>query len=68
MQSYSHIVDDTLTIEDLETLGDWMDMPEGWSYEARVLTEDSVLVADGLAFVLNDSLMNSYQKILDGES
>ncbi|MEM8862635.1 MAG: hypothetical protein AAGD96_30360, partial [Chloroflexota bacterium] len=68
MQSYTHIVDDTLTIDDLETLGDRLDLPEGWSYEARVLTEDSQLVADGLAFVLNDSLMNSYQKILDGES
>ena len=67
MQSYSHIVDDTLTIDDLETLGDRLDMPEGWSYEARALSEDSALIADGLAFVLNDELMNSYQKILDGE-
>ena len=68
MQSYSHIVDDTLTIDDLETLGDRLELPEGWSYEARVLSEDSALIADGLAFVLNDDLMNSYQKILDGES
>ncbi|MEM7133618.1 MAG: hypothetical protein AAF702_45410 [Chloroflexota bacterium] len=68
MQSYTHIVDPTLTIDDLETLGDRLDMPDGWSYEARVLTEDSALVADGLAFVLNDSLMNSYQKILEPES
>ena len=64
MQSYANIVDPTLTIDDLETLGDRLDMPEGWSYEARVLSEDSALIADGLAFVLNDELMNSYQKIL----
>ena len=68
MQSYAHIVDPTLTIDQLETLGDRLDLPEGWSYEARVLSEDSALIADGLAFVLNDDLMNSYQKILDGES
>ena len=65
MQSYSHIVDSTLTIDDLETLGDRLDLPEGWSYQARILSEDSSLVADGLAFVLNDELMNSYQKIIE---
>ena len=31
--------------------------------EARVLTEDSELEADGLAYVINDDLGNSYQKI-----
>lgn len=68
MQSYTHIVDPTLTIEDLETLGERLELPEGWSYQTRVLSEDSQLVADGLAFVLNDDLMNSYQKIIDPES
>ena len=68
MQSYAHIIDPTLTIDDLETLGDWLDLPEGWSYEARVLSEDSEMIADGLAFVLNDNLMNSYQKLSESES
>ena len=68
MQSYAHIIDPTLTIDDLETLGDRLDLPEGWSYEARVLSEDSQMIADGLAFVLSDDLLNSYQKLLDGES
>ena len=32
--------------------------------ESRVLTENSELEADGLAYVINDDLGNSYQKIL----
>ncbi len=63
MQSYTHLVDPTLTIDDLETLGDRLELPEGWRYQARVLSEDSQLVADGLAFVINDDLLNSYQKV-----
>lgn len=65
MQSYSHIVDPRLTIDDLETLGERLDLPEGWSYQARVLTEDSKLTARGLAYVINDNLSNVYQKVLD---
>jgi hypothetical protein len=38
-----------LTIEDLETLGDGLDLPKGWSYQARVLAEDSELKTEGLA-------------------
>ncbi|MEM7534597.1 MAG: hypothetical protein AAF639_20620 [Chloroflexota bacterium] len=63
MQSYTQIIDPTLTIDDLETLGERLDLPAGWRYQARVLTEDSLLTADGLAFVINDNLGNSYQKI-----
>ncbi len=63
MQSYSQIVDPDLTIDDLETLDDRLNLPEGWSYNARVLTEDSYLTADGLALVINDNLGSSYQKI-----
>lgn len=65
MQSYSHIVDSSLTIDDLETLGDRLALPDGWSYQARVLSEDSQMIADGLAFVINDEFKNSYQKIVE---
>ena len=65
MQSYAQIVDPTLTIADLETLGERLDLPEGWSYQSRVLTEESKLIADGLAYVINDELGNSYQKVLN---
>ncbi|MEO1287572.1 MAG: hypothetical protein AAFV93_07375 [Chloroflexota bacterium] len=67
MQSYSQIVDPNLTIDDLETLGDRLDLPEGWSYQARILTEDSQLVADGLALVINDDFQNAYQKVTVGD-
>ena len=67
MQSYTHLVDPTLTIDDLETLGERLELPEGWQYEARILSEDSQLTADGLAFVINDSFLNAYQKVTEAE-
>ncbi|MEM7134330.1 MAG: hypothetical protein AAF702_49120 [Chloroflexota bacterium] len=63
MQSYSQSIDPTLTIDDLETLGERLELPEGWSYQARILTEDSKMIADGLAYVIGDDLLNSYQKV-----
>ncbi len=42
-----------------------MELPDGWSYKARVLAKDSNLIADGLAYVINENLGNSYQKVLD---
>lgn len=65
MQSYSQIVDPALTIADLETLGERLDLPEGWRYKTRILTQNNELTADGLAYVINDELGNSYQKIID---
>jgi hypothetical protein len=63
MQSYSQIVDSTLTVDELETLGERLDLPEGWSYQARVLTEDSELRADGLTYIVNDEFGSTYQKV-----
>jgi len=64
MQSYTQIYDPKLTITDLDTLAERLTLPDGWRYESRLLTEDSELKADGLAYVINDDLGNSYQKIL----
>jgi hypothetical protein len=64
MQSYSQRVDPTLTIDDLETLGERLELPEGWRYQAQVLTEDSELETNGLAFMLADELQNAYQKVI----
>ncbi|MGJ3239057.1 MAG: haloalkane dehalogenase [Anaerolineae bacterium] len=66
MQSYSHEVDPTLTIDDLETLGDRLNLPEGWSFQTRILEEDSFLTADGIAYIVSDELNNTYQLITDG--
>ncbi len=63
MQSYSQMIDANLTVNDLENLATRLALPNGWTYEARVLTEDSVLNTDGLAIVINDELGNTYQKI-----
>ena len=64
MQSYARIADAKLTLAALETLGASLKLPKGWSYRTRVLTEDVELKAKGLAYVINDNLYNSYQKVL----
>ena len=63
MQSYSQQFDSTLTIDDLESLGSKLELPEGWEYRSRILEEDSILKASGEAYVINDELGNSYQRI-----
>lgn len=63
MQSYSQIVDQDLTENDLDLLAERLTLPEGWHYQSRDLQEDSVLIADGLAHVIQDELQNSYQKV-----
>lgn len=62
MQSYSQIVDKDLSIDKLTSLGSTLKLPEGWTYSTRTLTEDLVLEIDGLAYVINDDLYNSYQR------
>lgn len=62
MQSYALIQDPDLTAADLATLGARLDLPEGWSFSARVLEEDlqASLTTDG-AIVITDDFENSYQ-------
>ncbi|HKC62852.1 MAG TPA: hypothetical protein VKB86_04410 [Pyrinomonadaceae bacterium] len=62
MQSYAQIKDKNLTIDDLPSLGSRLSLPEGWTYSTRTLDEDYELVTDGLAYVINDDLYNSYQR------
>lgn len=63
MQSYSRIVDEDLTAADLPTLGDRLDLPDGWSYSSRILDEplQVALSPDG-ALVVGDDFRNSYQR------
>lgn len=63
MQSYSQIVDQSLSMTDLPSLEQKLELPKGWSYRSSLLTEDFRLVASGIAYVLQDSLLNSYQLI-----
>jgi hypothetical protein len=62
MQSYSQISNPTLSMKDLPTLEQQLKMPDGWTYKSRVLDQDLSLVANGIAYVLQDNLFNSYQR------
>lgn len=62
MQSYSHIVDDTLTYDGLADLGATLRLPDGWTYSTRMLDEPLDNVADGTAYVVQDDLSNSYMR------
>lgn len=65
MQSYSQIVDPNLTYDQLADLGGRLALPEGWSFSTRVLDEEFRLTTeatDGVAYVINDDLLNSYQR------
>jgi hypothetical protein len=61
MQSYSTQYEPQ-TLASLETLGERLSLPQGWSYRTRVLSEDlQVEAVDNLATVLQDDFTNTYQ-------
>lgn len=61
MQTWSQIVDTQLGLEDLPGLGRRLNLPDGWRYETRVLTERlSVDTSTRDAHVLQDDLTNTY--------
>lgn len=61
MQSYSTQFEPQ-TLASLETLGERLSLPQGWSYRTRVLTEDlQVEAVDNMATVLQDDFTNTYQ-------
>jgi len=64
MQAYCTGVDPSLTIESLETLGSRLQLPEGWRYEARTLSEELAIdTTTRLATVLQDELENTYSLV-----
>ena len=61
MQTWSQIVDAKLGLQDLPGLGRRLNLPEGWRYETRVLTERlSVDTSTRDAHVIQDDLTNTY--------
>lgn len=63
MQSYSQQIEPEQDLASLESLGDRLDLPEGWTYTTRLLAEDSTLEAvDDTAYVIADELGNTYQR------
>ena len=63
MQSYSQIIDPSLTINDLSNLSDHLQLPDGWTYQTRTLDQELTVSSNGLAYVINDDYLNSYQRI-----
>lgn len=63
MQSYSQIVDPSLTEPDLTSLGRRLKLPPGWQYNAIKLDQDLILSATGTAYVIQDELDNTYQRM-----
>jgi hypothetical protein len=66
MQTYTTHTDPTLTEDDLPTLGKRLELPKGWSFQARKLDEDLVIDTNGLAHIVPDGLENMYQGCIEG--
>jgi hypothetical protein len=66
MQTWSQVADPNLARTDLPGLASRLDLPDGWSYQPRVLTETlRVDTTTRPAQVLQDSLTNSYSLEFD---
>ncbi len=63
MQSYSQILDPDLSLAQLRSLGDRLELPQGWQYRSRVLKRDLILKARGSATIVQDDLTNTYQLV-----
>jgi hypothetical protein len=63
MQAYSQIRDPELAIGDLRSIGDRLELPLGWRYRSHRLREDLVLRARGEATIVQDELLNTYQRL-----
>ncbi len=63
LQSYALIVDPTLDEAALDTLDTRLHLPKGWRYQVRTLEQELVLHVDHEAYVLQDDLQNSYQRV-----
>jgi hypothetical protein len=62
MQSYAQIKDPSLKIGQLPSLGSRLALPAGWRYTTRKLKRDLVLKAKGSATVIQDDLLDTYQR------
>lgn len=66
MQTFSQVADPNLSRSDLPGLAGRLDLPEGWTYAPRVLTETlRVDTTTRPAQVLQDNLTNSYSLEFD---
>jgi hypothetical protein len=61
MQSYAEIVDPSLRMADLASLGSRLKLSRGWAFRTRVLSSPLTVIATGEARVVQDDLDNTYQ-------
>ena len=70
MQSASLRVDADNTVDTLATLGERLALPQGWTYRARTLEEELVMLAtyddDPPNTIVLDELENNYQRLRNG--
>jgi hypothetical protein len=63
MQSYSQQIDPRLDMASLDHLGARLKLPLGWLYQTLAPNRDLILEAIGTATVLQDDLLNTYQRV-----
>ncbi|ETZ99691.1 hypothetical protein I546_6635 [Mycobacterium kansasii 732] len=65
MQTWSQVVDPTLSRADLAKLADRLNLPSGWAYQPRRLTDElRIDTTARAARVLQDDLANSYSLVM----
>lgn len=62
MQSASREVDPEMDLKRLETLGQDLDLPQGWTYKVVTLEADLVIETRGDGYVIQDDFLNTYQR------
>jgi hypothetical protein len=66
LQAYALFVDPTLTMASLPGLGERLDLPTGWTFEAEASPSTTLRVETGdenIGWVMQDPLGNSYQML-----
>jgi hypothetical protein len=63
MQSFSQIVDKTLTLSKLRTLGSRLKLPPGWHFRRGRLAHHLTLTTTGRATVMQDERQDTYQLV-----
>ncbi len=67
MQSFTRAIGTDQLLGELASLGSHLNLPEGWSFATRRLTEDLELpTVAGIAEVITDDFGNTYQRVPDG--
>ena len=63
MQSYSKIVDPSLSQDQLANLGSRLRLAKGWKYQVRNLDSNLEMKTGGKAYVVQDDLKDTYQRM-----